>query len=70
MAECQRYGTHVTAVFQWVFAVSDGAVHGCPACMTNRAIYEGGTTRSTWDADRMTALTGERNWRRGETSHE
>lgn len=70
MAECQRCGTHVTAVFQRVLAGDDGAVHGCPECMTNRAIYDGDATRSTRDADRTTGLTGERHWRRVDTSDE
>ena len=70
MAECQRCGKHVTTVFQRVFAGDDGAVHGCPECMTQRAIYGGDATRDTGDADRAAALTGERHWRRGETGHE
>ena len=60
MAECQRCGEHVTAVFQRVIAGDDGEVHGCPECMTNRAIYRGDATRDARDADRTTGLTGER----------
>lgn len=43
MPECDGCGSHVSTRFVRVFASNDGVVEGCPQCMSNADLFEGGT---------------------------
>lgn len=43
MPECDGCGSHVSTQFIRVFASNDGEVQGCPRCMSNADMFDGGT---------------------------
>lgn len=42
MPECGGCGSHVSIQFMRVFATNDGDVQGCPRCMSNADLFDGG----------------------------
>lgn len=43
VATCDGCGAHVSTQFTRVFATNDGDLAGCPECMTNSDLFNGGT---------------------------
>ena len=44
IAQCDQCGQHVTPDSHRVFADNEGALHGCPACLSATAIKNGEAT--------------------------
>lgn len=43
MPRCDGCGAHVSTQFLRVFGTNDGDLQGCPNCMSNTDLFDGGT---------------------------